>query len=516
MPHSSDSVLHYHLGVIRRRWPAGLVTAAVVIAILVPIALGLPSLYRSSASLMVDQAPDPLGSQSEAQMIELSGRLQQIRQEALSRQGVIALAEEFDLYKPERDAGAVDEVVSMMQRDVKVEPTSASRGDGRVTTISFRISYTSGDPQKAAAVANRLARFYVERNDAMLSRQATRAAESLKQELDALQKRLDAQERRVLQFTEQNAGTLPAQLASMTAKYNQLTQQHQANVAEITRRTELRESAQVQIANLANSTTAANSADPRIRLAAAEQELADLRMRYTEADYKVRAKRNEVEGLRKLVAERSGGDGDAPSGQNSLLATLQRQVDEWSVRISTLEKENAAIRKELGSYEAQMERAPVRNAQFEQISREASQTRQQYDALYLRYQNALVGERAQGRGTAEFQVLDPAVAPESPSAPDRNMLLALAALTALGLALGSMLLLDRLDSSFRSVDELRAFTHVPVLGTIPRIMSRGTKVRRAAAVALAGTAVSVGLWLVSMGVFGFAQQAEPLTRMLLR
>jgi uncharacterized protein involved in exopolysaccharide biosynthesis len=428
---------------------------------------------------------------------------------------VIALAQEFDIYGPQRDAGAVDEIVSMMQRDVKVEPTSASRGDGRTTTISFRISYTGNDPQKVALVANRLAQFYVERNDDMMSRVASRTAESLKQELDTLRARLDVQERRVIQYTEENAGSLPSNMTAVTSKYGQLVQKLQTNAAEITRRTDAREATLLQIATLSNPTTAVNSADPAIRLAAAEQELADLRMKYTEADYKVRNKKNEVEGLRARVAGRRGGT-EQTTGQNSLLMTLRRQVDDAAARIKELEDENIGIQAELQKYDAIIERAPVRNAQFESISREAAQTRQLYDSLYLRYQNALVGERAQGRGNAEFQVLDQAVAPESPSAPNRNFLLLLSGIVATGLGLGVMFLFDNLDRSFRSVDELRSFTHVPVLATIPRIVMRRARFRNLAAVAVTGAALSVALWFVSVGVFKYAQNAEPLTRMLLR
>jgi polysaccharide chain length determinant protein (PEP-CTERM system associated) len=515
MPHSSETRLHYHANVIQRRWRIGLTTTATVLAVLAPVAMGLPNLYRSSASLIVDQAPDPLGTQSEAQMIELSGRLQTLRQEALSRQRVVAMAEEMDLYRPQRQAGALDEIVGLMQRDVKVEPTSASRGDGRTTTISFRISYTGSDPQKVAAVANRLARFYVERNDDMMSRVASRTAESLKQELDSLQARVETQQKKLIRYTEQNAGALPANMAAVMTKYGQLTANQQANAAEIIRRTDAREAALLQIATLSNPTTAASSTDPAIRLAAAEQELADLRMKYTEADYKVRNKKNEVDGLRARLAER-GGKAAPGTGENSLLVTLRRQVEDGTARIRELEKENAAIQAELKKYDTLIENAPVRSAEFESINREVTQTRALYDALYVRYQNALVGERAQGRGSAEFQVLDAAVPPDSPSAPDRNLLLILSLIAAVSLGLTAMIFFDRMDRSFRSVDELRAFTHVPVLATIPRIVLRRAKLKRAFVAVLAAAAFSVALWGVGVGAFRFAEGAELLTRMLLR
>jgi hypothetical protein len=55
-----------------------------------------------------------------------------------------------------------------------------------------------------------------------------------------------------------------------------------------------------------------------------------------------------------------------------------------------------------------------------------------------------------------------------------------------------------------------------VLATIPRIVMRRARFRNLAAVAVTGAALSVALWFVSVGVFKYAQNAEPLTRMLLR
>jgi polysaccharide chain length determinant protein (PEP-CTERM system associated) len=490
-------------------------TAATVLAILTPVAIGLPNLYRSNASLMVDQGPEPIG-QGNTQMLELSGRLQAIRQEALRRQRVLELAEELDLYPEQRQAGMFDAVVSMMQRDLKVEPVSATRSDGRQATVSFRISYTGSDPQKVATVTNRLAQFYVERNGAMQVQNATRAAEALRQELDTTRQRLDAQEKRVIAFTAQNAGTLPAQMTSITSKYSQLLSQLQANTGEIGRLTERRDNAQNQIATLSSPSAAADVADPAIRLAAAQRELQALLAKYTDVNIDVRNKRSEIAGLQAQVAARNASPNGTTTG-TSVLATLQTHIGEWTERIAALQTANEALQKDLDKYDAIIERAPVRNAEFESISREAGQTRSQYDSLYTRYQEALVGERAQqGRGRAEFQVLDPAMPAEAPSAPDRRLLLALAIVLALGLGSAVVLLLDRMDRSFRSVDELRAFTHVPVLATIPKIVSRKAQARRLVIATAAAVAVSIALVVVSVGVFRVAQQAEPITRMLLR
>jgi uncharacterized membrane-anchored protein YhcB (DUF1043 family) len=250
-----------------------------VLALAVPVALGLPNLYRSSATLVVDQAPDPL-TQASQQMLEVSGQLQTIRQEALSRQRVLQWVEELGLYPELRDAGMVDSVIAVMQRDVKVEPLSASRGDGRVTTVSFRVSYTGNDPVKVAAAANRLATYYVERSGALRSRMATRTTDAARAELDQVRARLESQTRAVNEYMARNASALPAQVSSIQAKYTQVSSQLSANAAEIGRQMERRGTLQMQLAQLQTPSAAADQTDPAIRLERARRELQNLQDRF--------------------------------------------------------------------------------------------------------------------------------------------------------------------------------------------------------------------------------------------
>ncbi len=354
----------------------------------------------------------------------------------LSRQRALELAEEFDLYAEQRAAGMPDAVVAMLQRDVKVEPTPGSRGDGRSTTVSFRVSYTGSDAQKVALVTNRLAQFYVDRNGAIRERQASRAADQLKQELDQTRARLDAQEKRVIDFTTVHAGTLPAQMSSITTKYSQLMQQLSTNTGEIAEAMSRRDTLETSLAALSSSTAAVDTADPTVRLAQAERELAALKMRETDASPAVRIKQAEIAGLKEQVAARAGASG-TPARETSMAGTLRTQIADWNTRLEAFQKRNTEIQAEMAGYDKIIESAPIRNAEFERFSREAAQTRTQYDAMQARYQAALVGERAQqGAGREEFQVLDPAMPAESPSAPNRMVLLGIAALLALGLGVG--------------------------------------------------------------------------------
>ena len=78
------------------------------------------------------------------------------------------------------------------------------------------------------------------------------------------------------------------------------------------------------------------------------------------------------------------------------------------------------------------------------------------------------------------------------------------------------LLIDRLDTTFYSVDDLRRFTRVPVLASIPRIDTPRETRRRYLRTALMTGASTVVLALVAAMAFYFATGNEFAARLLLR
>ena len=155
-------------------------------------------------------------------------------------------------------------LLSQIQRDIKFEITSSEQGS-RPTTIAFKITYTGRDPDTVASVANRLASFYVEKNDTMRTRQATRATELLKQSLGDTRKRLDGQEARMQSFLSRNVGRLPQQMDANLLALTRLNGQIQFNAEQQNKLMERRQEIQKQISDLdmsAASAMATTTSDP--------------------------------------------------------------------------------------------------------------------------------------------------------------------------------------------------------------------------------------------------------------
>jgi len=77
-----------------------------------------------------------------------------------------------------------------------------------------------------------------------------------------------------------------------------------------------------------------------------------------------------------------------------------------------------------------------------------------------------------------FQLLDAANFPTKPLRPNRPIIVLIGFLIGLGGGLGLAILSDNWDTSFRKSDDINAYVNVPVLATIPALMTRGSVIEQ--------------------------------------
>jgi len=183
---------------------------------------------------------------------------------------------------------------------------------------------------------------------------------------------------------------------------------------------------------------------------------------------------------------------------------LKEALNEVEAEVKILKGEERRLRDGIATYQARVENVPRREQEFRELSRDYESTRELYQSLMKRSEEAQLAESMEQRQKGEqFRVLDPAVAKPKPAAPDRFRLLVMALVGSLGLAVGAVVLAEKVDTSFHTVDDLRAFSPVPVLVSIPRIMTPADLRRRRWHMRLATSAAFVGL-VVIVGIAYFA------------
>jgi hypothetical protein len=116
----------------------------------------------------------------------------------------------------------------------------------------------------------------------------------------------------------------------------------------------------------------------------------------------------------------------------------------------------------------------------------------------------------------QFRVLDPAIPPTRPAAPDRMRLLMMGLLAAIAAAFGLVFAAERLDTTFHTLEDLRSFTNAPTLATIRPVVTASDRRRQRWRVALAAVGAVLFLALVGAGTYRYSIGNEQIVRMMTR
>src|SRR5262249_38498082 len=161
-----------------------------------------------------------------------------------------------------------------------------------------------------------------------------------------------------------------------------------------------------------------------------------------------------------------------------------------------LKSEEQRLRAAINTYQTRLENTPKREQEFLEVSRDYETTKELYASLGKRFEAAQLAESMEQRQKGEqFRILDPAVPSWIPAAPNRLKLLVMSLVLSLGLAGGVLMLAETLDTSFHCTDEIREFTIVPVLVSVPRIVTDADRQQGRRRIRFAAAGVALGLVL---------------------
>lgn len=513
----------------RRKWLA-LVVFSIPLSAVVGVATHLPNTYQSSARIVIERQQVPEAFVRPTVTSELENRLRTITDEVLSRSRLQQLIDRFGLYSELKGRVPPEAIIERVRGDIrplKLEASeSVGRGMMRASTVAFTISVRGRNPQTLADITNGLASFYIEENLKVRERLATGTAQFLKVQLDETKKRLHEHERRVSDFKRRHIGELPQQMAANLSLLERLSTQLSLNNASLTRALERREMLARQLAEgdpVAPAIAAAPGAvpeTPAVRLARLKQELTALTARFTDKYPEVIRVRTEIANLEgQLVQPRPDG-GSQPETLSPVtpqILRLRQALNELDGEIKVLRGEETNLRAAMEAYQRRIENTPRREQESLEINRDYETTKELYQSLQKRHEEAQLAESLeQSQKGEQFRILDPALPSHEPAAPRRVQLLLMGLILSLGLALGAAVLAEQLDTSFHTLDDLRSAAPAPVLVSIPRIVTEADSRRRRRQGRVVAAAALAGLLLVFGASSFVAKENQELVLLLSR
>lgn len=499
----------------RRRWIAITVAVATVAAAYVVIS-SLPNLYRSSATVLVERAVSEEFVKASV-TAGLETRIQSIQQFVISREHLSQMIDTLGLYPEERRSVPLVDLVGRMRGDITLQLKGVEQTTGGMTTYAFTVGYTGRDPRTVANVVNDLVAVYTAENESTRQREASTTAEFLRQQLDEVRRALDAQDRQTRAYSMAHTSELPQQLATNLATLERLHGELSLNNDQQLRLTDQRQRIEQEASVAPIIVPLVDSASPETRLAALKQQLAQLRRSFSTEYPDVRRVTAEIQSLEADIAARA----PAASSQSVRIVDPETrrnaELRDIDANMRVLKQREIELRQRTAGLETLVGSTPRRQLELDQLSRGRDSLGQQYQQLLTQYDGARqAAALEQGHGMETFRLLDPALPPRAPIAPDRRTLLYMAIGLAMMLGAASIVAAEKLDSSVHTPTDLGAVVPTDVVVSLRQIGTRRTR-RRAfvrGAFAAVGAVVVVATAVASADyVLG---GSEWIVRMLMR
>jgi uncharacterized protein involved in exopolysaccharide biosynthesis len=209
------------------------------------------------------------------------------------------------------------------------------------------------------------------------------------------------------------------------------------------------------------------------RVLALEKELATAKTIYTAKHPDVIALEEALADAKKEAAQernRTPADRLAQLQLNPAYRKLVADRDAIRLRIRDLQRESSDAQRQVTTYQARMDAAPMVEQQLTSLQREYDLERQQYSDLSSKQHAAEIAETvARNRTGEQFAILYPASFPSEPTKPVPIRVMLITILLGCGLGIGLMLGAEYFDDSIHEARELKDEFDLPVIGTIPRL-----------------------------------------------
>lgn len=544
------------LGVWRRRRLPMAIIFAVALVTAAATAFLWPPTYVSSGTILIEQQEVPVDLVRSTISSFADQRIQMINQRVMTSENLLTIINKYGLYAQERGKRGREAILAMIRDDIGFSSIKASVIDPRQgrpveATIAFSLSYSNRSPDIAARVANELSSLYLQENLESRRRLAEQAAAFLTEESAKLSARIGELDAELARFKERHVNNLPdmnglnvqlfnrarderrdidsrlssldQQLVYLQAQLSQLskvspvyastgervmapadrlkhlrTEHARASALYNADHPDLRRMKRELEGLEASVADEDDGGERQRRLQDARTELAALRERYAPDHPDLQRQERLVQSLETAPAAPAGNAVPPDQPDNPAYIQLHAQYDAVSNDRAALERRRSELSDQIAGYESRMAAAPGIEQEYMALARELDSTQLKYREVSQKRMEAELAQSLEDERKGErFTLIEPPLAPDEPSSPNRRLILVAGIVLALVLAGGLAALLEAGDTSIRGRLDVASLLTIPPLAVIPWVENsaqRAARVRRlryAVAGSVAGLALAV-------------------------
>ncbi|HVG87549.1 MAG TPA: hypothetical protein VM823_01165 [Gaiellales bacterium] len=490
--------IKFYWAVFLRRLPYFLVIVAFLTAGAVTVAMILPPVYTSSASMLVEPQQIPGDLAQTMVPVDPYEQAQIIEQRLMTRANLLALGKRIGMYDgvdPPMSANAIVGDISQRILFIGFTP-DVSRGPGTPGATILGVSFDGPTAEYANKGANELVNLVLEENVRLRTGRASDTLEFFQAEVDRLAAALDAQGKKISQFKTENFSALPDSLNDRRSQ--QLLQQQRLLTLE-QQESDLRNqrATVVWVYQRTGHSSATGQLSPEeTQLQSLQNQLVQMRTIYAASSPRIRMLESQVAGLQKVVDDqRAARTVPGPDGQPAQPASdLDVETAPIDAQLKFIADNKALIQKTLDDLDKSIQATPANEQVLDGMERELTNLQNQYNAAVQSASQAQVGERIEVLSKGErFSLIQQPNLPTKPASPNRKLIAAAGMLGGITAGLGFILLMELLNHSIRRPGELTAKLGIEPFATLPYIRTPGEMRRKRTIVAGTVALIAVAL-----------------------
>ena len=465
------------LEVVRRRKLSLIIPAALVFLLGVAVALLWPPVYKSTATILIEEQEVPTDFVMTTVTSFAEQRIQQINQRIMSFSRLLEVIQQYGLYPELKERRTTEEIVEKMREDTALQPVSAEvidRRTGRPTaaTIAFTLSYQGRNPQKVQQVANVLVSLFLGENLKERVKQVEETSEFLESELVKLREELAVQESRLAAYKEQHINELPELLNANSQILNNIERNIDALAQQLRSLKEREGYYQAQLSGLKPRAEKEEELTTRKRLEELKVQLVAMTQRFSEEHPDVKKTRAEIAQLEeKVTAAKDRATGAGPP-DNPAYVTLASQLASARSEIQSIQRQIERQTAEAAEVRRRIAATPKVEEEYGALVANRNSTQTKVNDLTRKLMDSRVAHGMEKEQKGErFTLIDPPRLPEKPFKPNRLAVVLIGLVLGIGAGVGFTALREFGDDAVRSADLLEAETKFPVLAGIPVIVT---------------------------------------------
>lgn len=481
-----------YASILRRRWAYVVTIAPAVILLAVYFAFALAPEFQSSATIMLEPSSVPKDLVETTVASYADKQIEIVQSRVMTLDALKQLVTQYDPYPQETTLSASAKAQRIIENTSfeRVDPVTMKT---LLESTAFSLHYNNQDPQRAAAVASKLANLFLTYNQRSRAEAAKQAAAFLAEQAKGLAKELQDADAQLAQLKAKYGDALPDAQRSNDAKLDGARRDLQVIERDIRAAEEKESALSLQLNEI--SPNLVSLGGDLTDLAKVKAQLAEAEQRYTPDHPDVKRLRRAMEDL---LAKNASGNNKGVKPNNPDYLRVESQLESARKELSALRGTAARTNQEIAGIMRDIASAPAVEREFSDVNRRREALQNKYQQLQNQLQNAQLAQSFEAESRGERFTLVRAPFPAKlPVYPNRIGLILLGIVLGFGLTAAVVSIVESSDPSVRGPSDLPEIAGVKLLGAIPIILT--TSDRRRRIVIWSGVASIYGIAIVIVG-----------------